>query len=64
MSGSVTLARRRPPLAPQAGADEMMLGEKALQIFMGRTDVSHGLTSKRSKCSSRSNRSSRIPSMH
>jgi hypothetical protein len=45
MSGSVTLARRRAPITPQAGADEMMLGEKSFEIFMGRTDVSHGLTS-------------------
>ena len=35
----VALARRRASLASQPGADEMVLGEKTFEIFVGRSDV-------------------------
>jgi len=46
MRRGLALTRRRAPVAFQPRAYEMMLAEKSLQIFMGRADVNHNLTSK------------------
>jgi hypothetical protein len=35
------LARRRAPVTPEPCADQMVLGEKALEIFMRRTYIIH-----------------------
>src|SRR5581483_5451380 len=37
----MALARRRAPVAAQSPADEMVLGEKALEVFVGGADVAH-----------------------
>jgi hypothetical protein len=39
--GRVALARRHAPVTSQAGPDQMMLGKKALEIFMRRSYVAH-----------------------
>src|SRR4029453_15756537 len=41
MRGSIALTRRRPSVAPQTDAHEVIFGEKTFQIFVGRTDVAH-----------------------
>ncbi len=41
----VALARRRAPVAPQPRTDEMMLGEKAFEVFVGRSNVAHNFHS-------------------
>ena len=41
MRCSVSLARRRAPFTPESRADEMMLGKKALEVFMGGAYVAH-----------------------
>jgi hypothetical protein len=41
MRGGVAFARGRPPLAPQTGADEMMVRKKALEIFVGLSYIVH-----------------------
>jgi hypothetical protein len=41
MGSGVALARRRPPLAPQPGTDQMVLGEKALEVFVRCAYVTH-----------------------
>ena len=41
MRRGVALARRRAPVASQPGADEIMLGEKTFEVFVGRADVTH-----------------------
>ena len=40
----VALARHRASVTSQPGADEMMLGEKMLEVFMGGSYVDHRLT--------------------
>jgi hypothetical protein len=37
----VALARRRAPITPEAGPDQMMLGKKALEIFVRRSYIVH-----------------------
>jgi hypothetical protein len=43
--GSVAFARRRPPLASQPSANEMVLGKKAFEIFMSLSYIVHGSSS-------------------
>ena len=42
MRRSVALARRRASVASQPGADEMVLGEKMFEIFVGNSYVDNG----------------------
>jgi hypothetical protein len=37
----MALARRRLPVSSQAGADEMVLGEKALEVLVRCADFDH-----------------------
>jgi hypothetical protein len=41
MSRRVPLARRRPSFTPESRADQMLLGEKALEVLMGSAYVAH-----------------------
>src|SRR5206468_7001670 len=41
MRGGVALARHRPSVAPQTGADEVMLSEKSFKVFVGGTYIAH-----------------------
>jgi len=45
MRRRVSLARRRASFTPESRADEMVLGEEALEVFMGRSDVAHNIAS-------------------
>src|SRR6266542_3955300 len=45
MGSGVALARHRPSVAPQTGADEVMLSEKTFKIFVGGTYIAHSFTS-------------------
>ncbi|MEX0804506.1 MAG: hypothetical protein WD688_14510 [Candidatus Binatia bacterium] len=42
MGGAVARARRRASFAAKPGTDEMVLGKKALEVFVGCADVIHG----------------------
>jgi hypothetical protein len=46
--GGVALARRRAPITPEAGPDQMMLGKKALEIFVRRSNVNQDFLLSRS----------------
>jgi hypothetical protein len=41
MRRGIPLPRTGPALAPEPSADEMMLGEKPLEILMSDSDVAH-----------------------
>ena len=41
MRSSVALARRRPPLASKPGTDEMVIREKAFEIFVSLSYIVH-----------------------
>src|SRR5262249_23447277 len=47
MRRGVAFARRRAALAPQARADKVVLGEKALEIFVRCAYLAHGVISLR-----------------
>jgi hypothetical protein len=38
---SVALARRRASVTSQPGADEMVLGEKMFEVFVGSSYIDH-----------------------
>jgi hypothetical protein len=40
-AGRITFARHRPPLTSQPGADEMVFGQKAFEVFVGGANVNH-----------------------
>jgi hypothetical protein len=44
VGGGVAFPRRPSSLAPEPGADEMVLRKKPFEILMGRTDIAHTLS--------------------
>jgi hypothetical protein len=45
MRRGVALPRRRAIITPEPRADQMVLGKKALEVFMGRSDITHNIAS-------------------